>query len=160
MGKVELPYLRFECIPAVRRTARADSLPQRSARNSPCSLSAPAGSGPLLLHPTKVQHQPVGFVLGRALLKQSAAWGGGELRDSKSRKAQPNPRPKALPRVCLTAALLSLRRVCRRPLGFHLDFAVAKRVKSLFRRAGDGFLCGIEFFARLARFNYIRLSPK
>ncbi len=27
----------------------------------------------------------------------------------------------------------------RRPLGFHLDFANAKRVKSLFRRAGDGF---------------------
>ncbi|WP_300681815.1 hypothetical protein, partial [uncultured Rikenella sp.] len=26
----------------------------------------------------------------------------------------------------------------RRPLGFHLDFAVAKRVKSLFWQAGDG----------------------
>ncbi len=37
----------------------------------------------------------------------------------------------------------------RRPLGFHLDFADAKRAKSPFRRAGDDFLTGSSFFARL-----------
>ena len=34
--------------------------------------------------------------------------------------------PKALPRVRLTAAPLALRRICRRPRGFHLDFAHRK----------------------------------
>ncbi|WP_297623519.1 hypothetical protein, partial [uncultured Rikenella sp.] len=48
----------------------------------------------------------------------------------------------------------------RRPLGFHLDFANAKRVKSLFKRAGDGFLRGIELFRAPAQFIYIRLPPK
>ncbi len=38
----------------------------------------------------------------------------------------------------------------RRPLGFHFDFAIAKRAKSPFRRAGDGFYArGSSFFARL-----------
>ena len=48
----------------------------------------------------------------------------------------------------------------RRPLGFHFDFAIAKRAKSPFRRAGDGALREVEFFARLARFIYIRLTAE
>ncbi len=36
---------------ATRRVARAESLPQREARNSRCSFKAPAGFGPLLFHP-------------------------------------------------------------------------------------------------------------
>ena len=101
-------------------------------------------------------------------LQKSAARGGGELRGSKSRRsstqspaksktqltaqisaqrtARPKARPNSPPRVSITAAPLSLRRVCRRPLGFHLDFANAKRVKSLLRRAGDGFFARAKFF--------------
>ena len=40
-------------------------------------------------------------------------------------RAQPKACPSSPPRVRLTAAPLSLRR-CRRPLGFHLDFAHRK----------------------------------
>ena len=61
-------------------------------------------------------------------------------------QTQPKAQPNSPPRVRLTAAPLSLRRVCRRPLGFHLDFANAKRVKSLLRRAGDGFFARAKFF--------------
>ncbi len=39
---------------------------------------------------------------------------------------------------------------CRRPLGFHLIFANAKRAKSLFKRAGDGVFARY-FFARLGK---------
>ncbi len=47
---------------------------------------------------------------------------GDKAGDPKGRKNQ----PKAPPCVRLTAAPLSLRRICRRPLGFHLDFAHRK----------------------------------
>ncbi len=63
---------------------------------------------------------------------QSVAWGGGEVRDSPSRKnfntrtAQNSPQFFQVRPVRLTAAPLSLRRLCRRPLGFHLDFAHRK----------------------------------
>ncbi|WP_294594765.1 hypothetical protein, partial [uncultured Rikenella sp.] len=53
---------------------------------------------------------------------------------------------------CLVYASLRLRfrsAALARPLGFHLDFADAKRAKSPFRRAGDDFLTGSSFFARL-----------
>ncbi len=85
-------------------------------------------------------------------------------------KAQPNPRPKALPRVSLTAAPLPLRR-CRSALerwaclllnvarwDFSSILLTAKQVKSLFKRAGDGFLrttlfsraCAIHLYSAIA----------
>ncbi len=48
----------------------------------------------------------------------------------------------------------------RRPLGFHLDFTDAKRVKSLFTRAGDGGFVEVEVFRAPARFILFRLPPK
>ncbi len=48
------------------------------------------------------------------------------LRFSRPKQTQPQARPSFPPRVRLTAAPLALRRTCRRPLGFHLDFANAK----------------------------------
>ncbi|WP_297832907.1 hypothetical protein, partial [uncultured Rikenella sp.] len=88
---------------------------------------------------------------------QPAAWGGGELRGSKSRKssaqrsgktasvlppeeqAQPKARPSSPPCVSLTAAPLALRRVAVARWDFISILLTAKRVKSLFTRAGDGF---------------------
>ncbi|WP_300601728.1 hypothetical protein, partial [uncultured Rikenella sp.] len=61
--------------------------------------------------------------------------------------------PKLDPVLRPVSASLRLRfrsaTFCRRPLGFHLDFANAKRVKSLFKRACDGVFAHHSFFARL-----------
>ena len=75
-------------------------------------------------------------------------------------RARPKARPSSPPRVCLTAAPLSLRRCRSAPARWacllltvaRWDFIsillTAKRAKSLFRRAGDGFfVCRSSFFA-------------
>jgi len=44
----------------------------------------------------------------------------------------------------------------RRPLGFHSILLTAKRVKSLFKRAGDDFLMESSFFTRSSLFARLR----
>ncbi|WP_304471408.1 hypothetical protein, partial [uncultured Rikenella sp.] len=73
---------------------------------------------------------------------------------------QPHCGSAVAPPVPLGTRKLDVSTSKRRPLGFHLDFAPAKRVKSLFRRAGDEFLREVHFFARLTRFIYIRLTAE
>ena len=78
-------------------------------------------------------------------------------------------RPKNRHSPILRPVSASLRLRCRsaafshRPLGFHLDFANAKRVKSLFRRAGDGVLrttlCSRAWAMQLLRRGAIELCP-
>ncbi len=82
----------------------------------------------------------------RALRVASRPRGGFSPRDSASRKstAQPTAQNTAPCRPHCGSAYAPPH--SRRPLGFHLDFAITKRAKSLFRRAGDGVLRGIEFF--------------
>ena len=65
-----------------------------------------------------------------------------------SASCQPHCGSAVAPPVPLGTRKMARSTSKRRPLGFHLDFAVAKRVKSLFRRAGDGFRGEIGFFAR------------
>ena len=85
-----------------------------------------ATSGEQQRAPTSCSHPPAGAA-DCATQRVAKAW----------TTAQSNPQPSSPPRVGLTAAPLALRRcrsalikmgvsTNRRPLGFHLDFAVAK----------------------------------
>ncbi len=67
-------------------------------------------------------------------------------------EARLQARPNSPPRVRLTAAPLSLRHICRRPLGFHLDFASRKTNEIPLQAGGRRILrVRIKFFARLGK---------
>ncbi len=63
-------------------------------------------------------------------------------------KAKPKARPSSPPRVSLTAAPLSLRRISVARWDFISILLTAKRVKSLFRRTGDGVFAHGRVFPR------------
>ena len=108
----------------------------------------------------------VGFVLGAPLMRRCARGRRPKGRKSTAKipalcppkeQTQPKAQPNSPPRVRLTAAPLSLRR-CRSALerwpGLLLNVArwdfisillTAKRAKSLFKRAGDGFRAPARF---------------
>ena len=79
---------------------------------------------------------------------QSAAWGGGELRGSKSRKSSTPNSPQfsaPCPPHCGSAYAPPHS---RRPLGFHLDFAHRKTSEIPLYAGGRRLFDGVDFFAR------------
>ncbi len=136
------------------RRARADSLPQREARNSLRSFGAPAGFGPLQsLTPFTA---PFSEVRPRraplAPLLRRCARGRRFPRNRATRS-----RPKTPPRVHLTAAPLPLRRLPS-PAGISSRFCSPQNER-------NPFLCGratcrvlfCSLLARLRRFILFRL---
>ena len=143
--------MRFECIPAVRRTARAVG-PQQFRPNHRPFITIFCQVRPVAHSPERQSRWATRPAVRRTAKARSTARPKSKprARPGAARKpatvfepeeqAQPNPRPKAKPSspssVGLTAAPLSLRHVYRRPRQFLPDWPSANRQNMSFKRAG------------------------
>ena len=107
---------------------------------------------------------------------QSAAWGGGGLRDPKSRRSSAQSKPQLTAQIsapCSAQSTAQFSAPCpphcgsavapphfRRPLGFHLDFAHRKTSEIPLYAGGRQNFARIKFFRAPARFIYIRLTAE
>ncbi len=152
------PTRLVEAVRRQRRAATSSDELQPSAwgggglRGSASRRSPAHSSSGARRHPPMASSLSVQAV--EACGAQSNVSCGPPLREASARATLrvAEARPKASPRVYLTAAPLSLRRVYRRPRQFLLDWPSANQQNMPFKRAGDGVLRGIEFFAHRSLF--------